>query len=76
MQRRGVPGEKTIQDGHWGGGPDALHLSRHAVLTEVKSNVRRIMFRAETLGRDATALFEPELHVRIKVVSFSETPEP
>jgi hypothetical protein len=76
LQRRGVPGVKTIQDGHWGGGPDALHLSRHAILTEVESNVRRVRFRAETLGHDATALFKPELHVRIQVVSFTEAPQP
>ena len=76
LQRRGVPGVKTIQDGHWGGGPDALHLSRHAILTEVESNVRRIRFRAETLGHDATALFKPELHVRIQVVSFREASRP
>jgi hypothetical protein len=76
LQRRGVPGEKTIQDGYWGGGSDALHLSRHAVLSEVKSNVRRITFRARTLDRDASALFKPELHVRIRVISFSEASEP
>jgi hypothetical protein len=71
LQRRGVPGVKTIQDGHWGGGSDALHLARHAILTEVESNVRRIRFRARTLGRDASGLFKPDLHVRIRVVSLS-----
>lgn len=76
LQRRGVPGEKTIQEGFWGGGSDALHLSRHAVLSEVKSNVRRITFRARTLDRDATSLFKPELHVRVRVVSFSDASEP
>ncbi len=76
LQRRGVPGEKTIQDGYWGGGSDALHLSRHAILSEVHSNVRKIRFRARTLDRDASALFKPELHVRVRVVSFSEASEP
>ena len=76
LQRRGVPGAKTIQDGHWGGGPDALHLARHAVLTEVESNVRRIRFRARTLGRDASGLFKPELHVRVRVVSLGAGSQP
>ena len=76
LQRRGVPGVETIQDGHWGGGSDALHLSRHGVLSEVESNVRRIRFRARTLGWDATGLFKPDLHVRILVMSLSAASEP
>jgi hypothetical protein len=74
LTRRGVPGVKTIQDGHWGGGSDALHLSRHGVLSEVKSNVRRIRFKAETLGWEASGLFQPELQVRVRVVSLREAP--
>lgn len=76
LQRRGVPGAKTIQDGDWGGGADALHLARHAILSEISSNVRRITFSAETVGLEASALFDPELHVRIRVVSLSERAEP
>lgn len=75
MQRRGIPGVKTIQDGHWGGGPDALHLSRHAVLTEVQSNVRRISFHAQTLDWSAASLFKPQLQVRIQVVSLGTASE-
>ena len=76
LQRRGVPGVKTIQDGHWGGGSDALHLARHPILTEVESNVRRIRFRARALGWDASALFKPEIQVRIRVLSFGTTSQP
>jgi hypothetical protein len=57
------------QKGHWDASSRALHLARHPILTEVESNVRRITFRARTLGQDASALFEPELRVRIRVVS-------
>jgi len=79
LHRRGVSVgtmPKTIQEGYWGGSAQALHLARHRILTEVQSKVRRITFRARTLRGDASALFEPELHVRIRVVSFSESSQP
>jgi hypothetical protein len=60
------------QRGNWGASSPALQRPRHPILTEVESQVRRIRFRARTLGRDASALFEPELHVRIRVVSIAE----
>jgi hypothetical protein len=79
LQRRAGPkaaDEKTIQEGYWGGSGAALHLARHPILTEVESNVRRISFRARTLRWDASALFEPQLHVRIRVLSLGETSQP
>jgi hypothetical protein len=76
------------QRGNWDGSWQALHYARHPILTEVESNVRQIRFGAGTLCpkrsarsqprldvrrcRDASALFEPELHVRIRVVSIAE----
>ncbi len=79
LRRRRYTGDdapQTIIEGHWGGSGAALHLARHPVLTEVESNVRRIRFRAQTLGWDASALFAPELHVRIRVVSLLADPQP
>jgi hypothetical protein len=79
LRRRRYTGDdapQTIIEGHWGGSGAALHLARHPVLTEVQSNVRRIRFRARTLGWDASALFAPELHVRIRVVSLGEPSQP
>jgi hypothetical protein len=67
---------KSIQTGHWAGTAAALHLARHPILTEVASNVRRIRFRAQTMRWDASALFKPELEVRIRAVSLAETSEP
>jgi hypothetical protein len=60
------------QKGLWDASSRALHLARHPILTEVQSNVSRITFRARTLGRDASALFESELRVRILVVSIGD----
>jgi hypothetical protein len=62
----------AARGGHWGAGGRALHGARHPILTEVESRVRRITFRARTLGRDASMLFDPELRVRIRVVSIDE----
>lgn len=72
LQQKGVPGVKRIQDGHWGGASDALHLVRHRILTDVQSNVRRIELRARTLDRDASALFDPQIRARVRVLSFTE----
>jgi hypothetical protein len=79
LQRRAGPAAasvKSIQEGHWGGSGEALHLARHPILTEVESNVSRISFRARTLGWDASALFKPELQVRIRAVSLGAASQP
>ena len=77
--------------GNWGGAAWALHYARHPILTESKAEVRRLKFQARTLCgskivrlkrrrsaprcADATALFERELQVKIRALSFATEAE-